>query len=253
MAGDWIKIEHTLPDKPEVCLIAEHLNLDPDTVVGKLVRFWAWCDQQSISGNALTVTKTFLDRITHQEGFTDALLKVGWLTSRDNNGCLALSVPRFERHNGQTAKERANVNRRVAKSRKCNAATVTNVTPQPLQKPLPEKRREEKNILSSKEDSNELPFQSSDFVLFWNNWKQHRKEKKQPLTPTARKQQLENLKAMGEKRAIAALKHSMANGWLGIFEPKDDLFDANNHSKPRTFLDRNPNQSHLEPDEENPL
>ena len=146
MAGDWIKIEHTLCDKPEVCQMAELLQIDPDAIVGKLVRFWSWCDQQTVSGNGLTVTKTFLDRITHQAGFADALLKVGWLTSRDNNGCLALSVPRFERHNGQTAKERANTNRRVAKSRECNANTVTNVTPEPLQKPLPEKRREEKSI-----------------------------------------------------------------------------------------------------------
>jgi len=64
-----------------------------------------------------------------------------------------------------------------------------------------------------------LPFDSPDFVLFWSNWEQHRKEKKAKLTPTAIKQQLEKLKEMGEQRAIAALKHSLANGYTGIFEP----------------------------------
>ena len=63
-----------------------------------------------------------------------------------------------------------------------------------------------------------LPFDSADFIMFWNNWEQHRKEKKAKLTPTARNQQLEKLKDMGEHRAIAALKHSLANGWTGIFE-----------------------------------
>ena len=146
MAGDWIKVEHATPDKPEVYSMATILGIDPDAVVGKLIRFWAWCDQQSISGNALTVTESVLDRITHQPGFSDALRKVAWLEVRSGS----LQVPRFDRHNGQTSKARAVCNRRVAEHRdKCNAASVTNVTPQALEKPLPEKRREEKSITTS--------------------------------------------------------------------------------------------------------
>lgn len=75
------------------------------------------------------------------------------------------------------------------------------------------------------DDALPLPFDSADFVLFWNNWEQHLKEKKKPLQPTGRKMQLNKLKEMGETRAIAALKHSMANNWQGIFEP-----DANKSS-----------------------
>ncbi|MFN6191196.1 MAG: hypothetical protein ACK48S_09730 [Planctomycetia bacterium] len=70
------------------------------------------------------------------------------------------------------------------------------------------------------DDALPLPFDSADFKLFWENWEQHRKEKKAKLTPTARNQQLEKLKDMGEHRAVAALKHSLANGWTGIFEPE---------------------------------
>jgi len=75
-----------------------------------------------------------------------------------------------------------------------------------------------------------LPFDSPDFVLFWSNWEQHRKEKKAKLTPTGAKMQLEKLKDMGEQRAIAALKHSLANGYTGIFEP-DLLSKPNNQHK----------------------
>ncbi len=59
MAGDWIKIESVMPDKPEVGVIAEELGIDHDAVIGKLVRFWIWADQQSVDGNALSVTFAF--------------------------------------------------------------------------------------------------------------------------------------------------------------------------------------------------
>ena len=56
MAGDWIKIEHVTPDKPEVWEMAELLGIDADSVAGKLLRIWIWADQQTISGNARSVT-----------------------------------------------------------------------------------------------------------------------------------------------------------------------------------------------------
>jgi len=65
-----------------------------------------------------------------------------------------------------------------------------------------------------------LPFSSPDFLMFWSNWMQHRIEIKKKLTPTTKKQQLAKLGEMGEARAIAALKHSLAGGWQGIFEPQ---------------------------------
>jgi hypothetical protein len=171
MAGDWIKVEHATPDKPEVYTMATILGIDPDAVVGKLIRFWAWCDQQSIFGNALTVTDSVLDRITHQPGFSDALRKVAWLEVRSGS----LQVPRFDRHNGQTSKARAVCNRRVAEHRdKCNAPSVTNVTPQALVKPLPEKSREEKSNTSSNEEVG--ADRKKSFLLdeeFWAEMRRH--------------------------------------------------------------------------------
>jgi hypothetical protein len=131
MAGDWIKVEHTLPDKPEVVRLAEILKMDQDAVTGKLLRFWIWCNQQSATGDALGVTNSFLDRLTNCSGFAAGLLEVGWLTSR--NG--ALSVPNFDRHNTQTAKNRALTADRMKRQR--DARSVTNASP--------EKRREEKS------------------------------------------------------------------------------------------------------------
>ena len=133
MAGDWIKVESVTPDKPEVDMMANELDIDHDSVVGKLIRLWIWADQQSISGNGLSVTKKMIDRITFHNGFSAALEKVGWLKGVEG----AFSLPNFEQHNGQTAKTRAATNRRVAKSRaNSNAPTVTKSE----QKPLPDRK-----------------------------------------------------------------------------------------------------------------
>jgi hypothetical protein len=136
MAGDWIKMEVTTADKPEVAMMAHKLKCEPDLIVGKLFRIWVWANQNSVDGNAVTVTESFLDRIAHRKGFPAAMRKAGWL----GGDAGALCFPGFDRHNGRTAKERASTNRRVAKHRKSNKSE----TVEPLQKPLPEKRREEK-------------------------------------------------------------------------------------------------------------
>ena len=66
-----------------------------------------------------------------------------------------------------------------------------------------------------------LPFDSDAFKAAWANWMQHRTESRNKLTPTAARQQLAKLASMGEARAIAAIEHSLANGWQGIYEPKE--------------------------------
>ena len=132
----WIKVEHCSPDKVEIDKIAQMLGIDHDAVFGKCIRFWIWADQQSIDGNALSVTKAFLDRNTFQQGFADALISVGWLIEDGDS----FRIPNFDRHNGESAKKRANTAKRVSEhrsvKRKCNTSSVTDA--------LPEKRREEK-------------------------------------------------------------------------------------------------------------
>lgn len=129
MAGDWIKVESSTADKPEIHAMARHLNVLPETILGALIRVWVWADQQSIDGNALAVTENVLDRISCVTGLAQAMRSVGWLEGADG----ALSLPRFDRHNGKSAKNRAVSNARVKRFR--NDSDVT--------KALPEKRREE--------------------------------------------------------------------------------------------------------------
>jgi len=138
MAGDWIKMELTTPDKPEVFAIAEAFDIDPDAAFGKLFRVWAWFDQHTENGNAPTVTKTLINRITSVIGFADAMVDAGWLVQTDDG----LEVPNFERHNGETGKKRALTAKRQAKHKnKVNEKGNGKVTPAAL--PKEEKRRED--------------------------------------------------------------------------------------------------------------
>ena len=136
-----MKIEKVTPEKPEIIAMAAALKLDSDEVFGKLFRIWAWADDQTIAGGAMNITESFLDKKAGKRGFSVAMRAVGWLAGNDGS----LVFPGFERHNGATAKERAETNRRVANHRECNRQTVTKTVTNPLQKPLPEKRREESN------------------------------------------------------------------------------------------------------------
>ena len=138
MAGDWIKMRCDLAEDPAVIGIAEALGVDEYLVVGKLHRLWSWADRQSVDGNAIGVTHSWIDRYLRAPGFAAAMLAVGWLVVDDGS----VTLPNFERHNGKTAKARADTAKRVAAHRagcngKGNGASVTS----PLARE--EKRREE--------------------------------------------------------------------------------------------------------------
>ena len=145
MASDWIKFEHTTPDKPEVVEMASALHMDQDAVVGKLLRIWIWADQNSISGTTKGITDAFIDRLTCKRGFASAMRAVGWMTGEGNQ----ITFSNFQRNNGASAKARAMENRKKAalrKSEKCPENVPVSSGQIEGQKWGPEKRREEKSI-----------------------------------------------------------------------------------------------------------
>ena len=160
MAGDWIKFELTTLDKPEVCQIADLADIDPDAVVGKLMRVWGWFDQQTENGNAPSVSKRLLDRLVGVIGFCEHMKSVAWMIEIDG----VISLPHFDRHNGKTAKNRLLTAKRVANHKasngKSNAANVSGALPKE------EKRREDQNPLSAREAVD--PRMPSEMTLDWH-------------------------------------------------------------------------------------
>lgn len=96
MSDRWIKIECKTPDKPEIAIIAAQTGIDLDSVVGKLVRIWAWAARHCNSDGVTDISvKPYIDRITCTSGFADAMIEAGWL--EEHNG-LDLKFSNFKHH-----------------------------------------------------------------------------------------------------------------------------------------------------------
>ena len=217
MAGDWIKFQHATLDKPELDQMANILSIDIDSVGFKCLRFWVWADQQSVDGDALSVTEAFIDRLVFAPGFSKALRKVGWLEGRDGK----LSIPNFVRHNGETAKKRALSKNRNTAKRKRDAASVTEASP--------EKRREEKRKSLDRQLGSEALFDVLPLKLRTNRieeaveyWAKTRKESNGVLiglNPIDLKIQLSKLGEPDEETAYVALADASTSGWKTLQLP----------------------------------
>lgn len=205
-----MKIELELSDKPEVHYIANGLKLDPDAVVGKLIRVWSWFDKHTADGNALGVTYSLLDRITGVSGFGEMMCLAGWMEQKDK----VLHMPKFDSHTSASAKKRAESNKRVAQHREIKRnADVTQIQ---LQKALPEKRREELNTSTASPLPDWIPEDA------WNSYVEMRKKVRKPMTGKAvdlAVAELEKLREQGsDPRAV--LDQSVLNSWQGLFPLK---------------------------------
>lgn len=245
MAGDWIKFELATLDKPEVCQLADLANIDMDAVVGKLLRVWGWFDQHTEAGNAPSVSKRLLDRLVGVTGFCDSMKSVGWMFEEEG----IISLPRFERHNGKTAKNRLLTAKRVANHKAANAKGNGKGNGAIVSDALP------KEDVEKKEQEQEPPFPPSEEVPpaeapelqltpdpvqpnrrtrkpnpkfdplsacppnvspeVWAKWVKHRKELGKSLKETTCEAQVKLLADHSNPDAVIA--KSIANGWTGLF------------------------------------
>lgn len=228
MAGDWLKFECNLPEKPEVLAITSALGgEDPDLTVGRLMRLFRWFDQHTTDGNARGVTCAMLDRVMGVSGFAEAVAKTGWLVVSD----AGVTLQKFEKHNGSSAKNRAQTAKRVANHRgnvkangdvapPSNAGNAASVTTALARE---EKRREERNTpLPPKGGALEVP----DWIPAqpWADFVAMRKAKgsRSPFTVGAARGILSRLEQMraGGIDVADVLNQSVRNGWADVFPPK---------------------------------
>lgn len=80
--------------------------------------------------------------------------------------------------------------------------------------------KEEGMERASAKQPDPLPFPSPAFAEAVARWERHRSEIKHRMTPETRKAWLKKCQELGEARSIAAIDHSIANGWQGMFEAK---------------------------------
>lgn len=150
MAGDWIKMRIDLADDPAVIGIAAGLRISEDEVVGKLHRLWGWADKHTSTGFVPHITAKWIDGYLQKLGFAAHMSAVGWLGISDTG----VTFPYFDRHNGKSAKSRAEGAERARMSRKKrddSAKSVTRSSQETCDKSVTreEKRREELTALAS--------------------------------------------------------------------------------------------------------
>jgi hypothetical protein len=178
MAGDWIKMQKSLSRDPRVVRISSALKADRLRTVGGLFSAWCLFDEQTEDGTLEGYTPEILDELIGFPGLAKAMHSVGWL---DIDGD-SIRVPRFEQHNGRSAKRRAQDSVRKTSARDADKVPLQNGTFVRKKSAL-EKRREEKNIRMAKPSLEEVseygktlnpPFNRPDaFIAFYesNGWK----------------------------------------------------------------------------------
>ncbi|MGN6223681.1 hypothetical protein [Pseudoxanthomonas sp.] len=206
MAGDWIKMRADLFTHPKVVRISSALKADKLRTVGGLMSAWCLFDAHSIDGKLDGYTLETLDAHLGWIGFAEQMVAVQWLTA-DSQG---LELPRFDAHNGQSAKRRAQDNDRKQSVRKMSASQADKM------RTREEKRREEKKDLQREVLPDWLPAEK------WQDFVDHRKASRKPMTDKARERMLRHLgdlKAKGHD-VLALMDTAIRSGWQDVYEPK---------------------------------
>lgn len=133
----WIKMRTDLSTDPAVIRMASILNADDDLIVGKLHRLWAWADAHTTDGVAEGVTDKWVDKFLGVAGFARAMQDAGWLEVTADR----IVFPRFDIHNGESAKKRDTNTERQRLSRIERDKRATEARPEERRE---EKKREEK-------------------------------------------------------------------------------------------------------------
>ncbi len=215
MAGDWIKMRVALQSHPKVVRILSAMRphdvsnkTDKFRVIGGLHAVWSVFDAHCEDGELQGYTPETLDHVIGWDGFSSALIGVGWLIENDG---VSLVMPGFSEHNGQSAKRRAEDQKRKRESRN-SPEHVRNLSANDADKKQtksrPEKRREEKNKDIRPSDVSEI---------VWEEYLAHRKAKKATVSNTV----IESLRADAKTVGLTieqAMQMQLKRGWTG-FDP----------------------------------
>ncbi len=137
----WIKMQTDLERQGEVALLSSRCNRDTLWVVGALHAVWSAADSATADGMLRGYSLARIDQLVRAEGFGAAMVEAGWLI---DHGAQGLEIPNFTRHNGHSAKARAQGASRQARSRAQDGkALLLSRTQRDNSVTREEKRREE--------------------------------------------------------------------------------------------------------------
>lgn len=132
--SNWIKVLNTLPRSRAVFSLMRGMRCKRHAAIGLAVDWFCWLDENSTGGET-GMTDEEIDEVLGAKGAAKSLAEIGWIEHDEAGFVVAVD---FCKHNGISAKRRAETARRVTKCKaKGNAKSVTKVA----SGALPDKRR----------------------------------------------------------------------------------------------------------------
>lgn len=119
------------------------------------------------------------------------------------------------------------------------ASEITNSVTSPKGHATNNKKQGTENELLRVESGLPPPLNTPEVEAAWKDWEQYKIGKRQKLTADTKNAQIEKLRAMGAARALAALRHSICQGYTGIFEPSGNQRQQTRPTEKRVLTKEN--------------
>ncbi len=228
----WIKLEKDLLTDPRFVAAAmeleeryglAHKNVPERNVttlpaatllLGALARIWIIADTHIGEDDILALSAHQIDKLIGIKGLCE-ILPDDWLQVLDGD---RVKLPNYHAHNGSTAKERSGNALRQQRFRdkhKPSAVTQRNAVT------LPDKTKTRPREEKEQARSRALSVTGLDLQA-WESWISYRAERKPAIKSASIVAAAEELAKFGAEQA-AVVKHSIANGYQGLFAPKAAL------------------------------
>jgi hypothetical protein len=159
------------------------------------------------------------------------MVQAGWMVETDG----LLTLPNFDRHNGQTAKNRILTAKRVATHKKGNAEGNAKGNAAIVTRALPkeEKRREEKNTHTHTAEPEPIQLED-ELTPHWNRWCEYCLAIGKPVNQIQADAILMDLGRRGTAKAIRDIDFSIRKSAKSILDSDNDF--EKQATKPRTHI-----------------
>lgn len=200
----WIKMRLGLFTHPKIVRIASALNADRLRVIGALYAVWCLADEHTEDGVLRGYSLSALDESVGFAGFSNELKTVEWLEITTQG----IVLPRFEEHNGQSAKRRAQEAQRKRDARKTSAPNADDV------------RTRVRERVRSKTPIVPLNLPAGIELKDWQAFRDHRTAARKRLTPRAEELAVAKLHALSARGfdPKKLLEHAIEAGWMTFYE-----------------------------------
>ncbi len=210
-------------------MIAAHLEIDPDAVVGKLIRLWTWFDIHTLDGNAPLTQRALVERSVGCVGFIDAVVLAGWLHIKKDR----IVVHDFGKFISKSAKKRALGRQRSAvhASQKTNAPSVSASSSSSHSSFKKEKSSRPKKPQTSADLKVPDYLATDTGRKSIDEWLDHRRDIGKPATVAMMGKLFKQHESADS--FSAAVDHSIGGGYQGLFEPRGNAHSGKTPALPQ--------------------